>query len=377
MTDEYYMIQALELAERARGYTSPNPLVGAVVVREHQIVGRGYHQKAGTAHAEIHALNEAGALAQDATVYVTLEPCNHYGRTGPCTEALIKAGVRKVVAAMTDPNPKVAGQGFSRLRAAGIEVIEGVCASQAARQNDSFIKWITTGRPLIALKTAMTLDGKIATYTGHSRWITSPESRQFVHCLRHQFDAILVGIGTILADDPQLTVRLPEIGVNPARVILDSKARTPISSQVVTDSQAPTLIVVTAQAPIERVEALRQTGAEVLCIPSSSEGVDLTALFTILGQRSITSVLIEGGAGVNGAILEAGLADKLYWFIAPKLVGGREAPSPVAGNGVATMDQAWELEDTRWEFIGSDILLTGDFVKREGRHVYRSCGRIG
>lgn len=377
MTDEIYMREALVLAEHGRGRTSPNPLVGAVVVNDNRIVGRGWHHKAGTAHAEVHALADAGKLAKGATVYVTLEPCSHYGRTGPCTEELIRQGVKKVVIAISDPNPLVVGQGLSRLRDAGIEVVEGVLAHEAARQNDIFLKWITSGKPFITLKTAMTLDGKIAAHTGHSRWITGPESRHYVHHLRNQYDAILVGIGTVLADNPQLTVRLPEGGKNPIRIILDSHGRTPLTAHVITDSQATTIIAVTPKAPPKRLQALSQAGAEVLIIPEGPTGIDLQALFSELGKRLITSILVEGGASINGAILDATLADKLYWFIAPKIIGGNNAFSPVGGRGRASMDEALELEETVWQTMGADMLLTAYFTRREGRNVYRTCGRIG
>lgn len=377
MDDERYMGEALQLAQRAIGRTSPNPLVGAVIVRDGQIVGRGWHQKAGTAHAEIHALNEAGLLAAGSTIYVTLEPCSHTGRTGPCTEALIRAGIKKVVVAMTDPNPLVAGTGLELLRKAGIEVVEGVMALQAAQLNESYIKWITTGLPFIAVKAAMTLDGKIATHSGHSRWITGPKARLFVHSLRNQYDAIMVGIGTVLADDPELTTRLPEGGRNPVRIVLDSEARTPLTAKVVTDGQAQTIIAVTPRAPAERMEALRKAGAEVLVLPECARRVSLTALCKLLGSRMITSILVEGGSEIHGAIIDAKLGDKLYWFVAPKIVGGSSAPNPVGGQGVSTMEAAILIEDQAWQQVGSDFLLIGHFSNREGRDVYRTCGRIG
>ncbi len=377
MDDERYMREALQLAQRAIGRTSPNPLVGAVIVRDGQIVGRGWHQKVGTAHAEIHALNEAGPLAAGSTIYVTLEPCSHTGRTGPCTEALIRAGIKKVVVAMTDPNPLVAGAGLELLRKAGIEVVEGVMALQAAQLNESFIKWITTGLPFIAVKAAMTLDGKIATHSGHSRWITGPEARLFVHSLRNQYDAIMVGIGTVLADDPELTTRLPEGGRNPVRIILDSEARTPLAAKVVTDGQAKTIIAVTSRAPAERMEALRKAGAEVLIVPECAQRVSLPALCKLLGSRMITSILVEGGSAIHGAIIDAKLGDKLYWFVAPKIVGGSSAPNPVGGQGVSTMEAAILIEDQAWQQVGADFLLMGHFSNREGRDVYRTCGRIG
>lgn len=376
--DAAYMRQALALACRAAGRTSPNPMVGALVVKDGEVVGEGCHLCAGTPHAEVHALADAGEAARGATVYVTLEPCCHHGRTGPCADALIAAGVKKVVAAMTDPNPKVAGQGLARLRAAGVEVVEGVLAAEAARQNEAFLKWISTGLPFGIMKTAMTMDGKIATRTGQSKWITGPAARERVHRLRDYCDAILVGVGTVLADDPALTARLPESGGhNPLRVVVDSAARTPLTAQMVTDGQAPTVIAVTDRAPAERVAALRAAGAEVLALPAGPTGVDLAALWRALGARKLTSVLVEGGAAVNAAALTANIIDKVYAFVAPKIIGGATAPGPVGGEGAAALAAAVSLEDMACEAVGEDILITAYIATREGRDVYRACGRIG
>jgi diaminohydroxyphosphoribosylaminopyrimidine deaminase/5-amino-6-(5-phosphoribosylamino)uracil reductase len=374
--DEYYMRQALAIAQYATGRTSPNPLVGAVIVKDGRIVGQGWHRQAGTPHAEIHALAQAGDLAKDATIYVTLEPCSHYGRTGPCADALIAAGIKKAVVAMTDPNPLVAGNGLHKLRTAGIEVVEGILAAEAAKQNEVFIKWISTGLPFGILKTAMSLDGKIAAYTGHSKWITGPAARELVHQLRNTYDAILVGIGTVLADNPELTTRLPQGGKNPVRIIVDSLARTPLTANVVTDRQASTIIAVGESAPVDRIEALRSQGAEVLVLETTPAGVNLRQLFTVLGERRIASVLIEGGATINAAALSANLIDKMYAFIAPKIIGGKTAPGPVGGTGVAAADQAVALEDVVTEAVGTDILISGYLTGREGRDVYRTCGRI-
>lgn len=375
--DREYMRRALELAGRGAGRTSPNPMVGAVVVKDDRVVGEGYHQRAGTPHAEVHALKAAGDEARGATMYVTLEPCCHHGRTGPCTEAVIAAGIKRVVAAMTDPNPKVAGQGLARLRTAGLEVEEGLLAAEAARLNESFIKWVCTGMPFGILKTGMTLDGKIATRTGNSKWITGPAARLRVHRLRDTSDAILVGIRTVLADDPELTTRLPEGGRNPVRVIVDSRARTPLTAKVASDGQAPTLIAVTADAPPENIAALAAKGAQILVLPRGETGVELRALFKALGERKLTSVLIEGGATVNAAALAANLVDKIEFFVAPKILGGATAPGPVGGQGPATLDEAVLLEDAAAEAVGEDILISAYVLAREGRDVYRACGRIG
>lgn len=375
--DEQYMRQALHIAQYAAGRTSPNPVVGAVLVRNGRVVGQGWHCQAGTPHAEINALKQAGDLARGATVYVTLEPCSHHGKTGPCTEALIRAGVSKAVVAMTDPNPMVAGQGLDKLRAAGIEVVEGVLAAEAARINEVFIKWITCRFPFVALKTAMTLDGKIATCQGNSQWITNAASRRRVHEYRNIYDAIMVGIGTVLADNPALTTRLPEDSRNPLRVIVDSQARTPLSAQVVRDQLAPTIIAVTPQAPAEKVEALRAAGVEVLAVAAKDGRVNLRELLKILGARCITSVLVEGGATLNAAMINSNLVDKVYWFIAPKFVGGCLAPGPIGGAGVNLIDEGYFIEDTSSEILAGDILISGYLRNREGRDVYRTCGRTG
>ena len=359
VTDEDYMREALRIARYAEGRTSPNPLVGAVIVRDGRIIAEGWHRKAGTPHAEIHALRMAGDLARGATLYVTLEPCSHYGRTGPCAKAVAEAGIARVVVAMQDPNPKVAGRGMEMLRAAGVEVRCGVLATEAARLNEVFLHWITTGLPFVALKTAMTLDGKIATHTGDSQWITGEASRLRVHELRDRYDAILVGIGTVLHDDPSLTTRLPDRqGKNPLRIVLDSMARTPRAAKLLTDGAAPTLIAVTARAPQERVAALRQAGAEVLVCGEGSR-VDAQALLKALGEREISSVFVEGGGRVNASLLAAGLVDKVYAFVAPKLVGGRDALTPVEGTGVERLSDAVTLTELAAETVGEDVLLTG------------------
>ncbi|GMA99635.1 bifunctional diaminohydroxyphosphoribosylaminopyrimidine deaminase/5-amino-6-(5-phosphoribosylamino)uracil reductase RibD [Pelosinus sp. IPA-1] len=374
--DEEYMRQALFLAQYATGRTSPNPMVGAVIVREGRVVGQGWHKQAGTPHAEINALQQAGELAEGATIYVTLEPCSHHGRTGPCADALILAGITRVIVAMADPNPLVAGQGINKLRKAGIEVVEGVLSREAAKLNEVFIKWISTKLPFVHLKSAMSLDGKIASYTGQSQWITGPAARNRVHTLRDTCDAILVGIGTVLADNPSLTTRLSYQGKNPNRVIVDSMARTPLTANVVTDGLAKTIIAVTDKAPEERVNALRACGVEVLVVESKQDGVNLPLLFKELGKRQITSLLIEGGASINASVLEDNLVDKVHWFIAPKIIGGNSAPGPIAGQGIADVNKAILLEDIETESVGEDILISAYMRNREGRDVYRTCGRI-
>ncbi|MEW6572717.1 MAG: bifunctional diaminohydroxyphosphoribosylaminopyrimidine deaminase/5-amino-6-(5-phosphoribosylamino)uracil reductase RibD [Bacillota bacterium] len=364
-TDEDFIRRTFDLAVKACGRTSPNPMVGAVVVRDGRVVGEGYHRRAGLPHAEIEALRAAGEAARGSTLYVSLEPCCHTGKTGPCTEAIIAAGVTRVVAAIADPNPLVSGKGFTRLKESGVEVEFGILEREAYRLNEAFIKFITTRRPFVTLKTAMSLDGKIATATGESKWITGEAAREYVHQLRNASDAVLVGIGTVLKDDPSLTTRLPEGGRDPLRVILDSRARTPLEARVLNQqSEAGTLIVVTEMAPPERMGALRQAGAEVVvCGPGPA--VDLKFLLTALAEREIASVLVEGGSAVNASFLLQGLVDKLVWFIAPLIIGGREAIGPVGGTGVRSLAKAIRLREMNVRQLGNDLCIEG-YPEHEG-----------
>ncbi|MBD3181233.1 bifunctional diaminohydroxyphosphoribosylaminopyrimidine deaminase/5-amino-6-(5-phosphoribosylamino)uracil reductase RibD [Candidatus Poribacteria bacterium] len=360
--DKEYMQLALELAEKARGRTSPNPMVGAVIVRDDKIVGQGYHRKAGTPHAEIHAIDDAGELAKGSTMYVSLEPCSHQGRTGPCTEAIIKAGLSRVVMAMEDPNPRVSGRGRQILQEHGLLVKSGIMEKEAQRLNEVFIKHITTGRPFITIKTAMTLDGKIATCTGESRWISCEESRNIVHRIRDEVDAIMVGIGTVLKDDPSLTTRLPDgNGKDPIRIILDSKGHIPLESRVLhLDSNAKTIIAVTSQVSERKLDEIRKY-AEVMILPSIDGRIDLNALMDKLGGMDITSLLVEGGARVNASIIKAELADRIMIFIAPKIVGGTTAPGPIGDTGIEKLSDAILIRDMVFESIGADIFITGYF----------------
>ncbi len=359
---ERYIALALELAEKGRGRTSPNPMVGAVVVKDGRIIGRGFHAKAGGPHAEVVALQEAGDEARGATVYVSLEPCSHYGRTPPCVDRIIEAGISKVVVAMLDPNPLVAGRGIEKLRAAGIETEVGVLEKRAKRLNEVFIKYITTELPFVLIKMAMTLDGKSATITGDSRWISGEGSRAYVHHLRDEFDAVMVGIGTVLKDDPRLTARLPEGGgKDPIRIIVDSRGRIPLTAKVLNlDSPAKTMIAVTKKAPQDKVEQLRGKGIEVLVLPAvRDDKVDLRELLRELGKREIASVLVEGGGNLNWSLLDAGLVDKIVFFIAPKIVGGDKAPTPVEGMGIRRMTEALLLDEVEVTICGEDIEIIG------------------
>lgn len=373
--DKQYMQMALELAAKARGRTSPNPMVGAVIVKNGEIVGKGFHAKAGSAHAEVVALAEAGEQARGATIYVTLEPCCHYGKTGPCTEALIKAGVKKVVVAMTDPNPLVAGKGIAKLKNAGIEVECPVLEQEAKRLNEVFIKYITSRKPFVVLKAATSLDGKIATATGESKWITGQLAREYGHRLRDSYDAIIVGVNTVISDDPSLTARLPEgRGKDPIRIILDSAARTPTAAKVLTQlSAAHTIVATTEAAPAERRASLMAAGAEVIVVPGNSSRVDLVKLMEMLGEKQITSVLIEGGGMVNGSALGGGIVDKVAWFMATKIIGGDGAPGPVRGPGIEYLKDAPQLLDVSIETLDKDILITGYTAKGVTNDLYGNC----
>lgn len=365
-TDTFYMRRALRIAARGSGWTSPNPMVGAVVVRDGRIVGEGYHRRVGEAHAEVNALRQAGDACRGATLYVTLEPCNHHGRTPPCTEAVLAAGVRRVVAGMLDPNPQVAGGGLDRLRAAGLQVVAGVLEEECRLLNQPFIKWVTQGVPHVTLKAAATLDGRIAARTGDARWVSNEKSRRHTHRLRHRLDAILVGVGTALADDPLLTARLPGTRCRqPLRIVLDSTLHLPESSQLVrTASQSPVWVVCAEDAPQEKQRRLEDQGVEVLRLARAEAGCDLSELLGELGRRSITSLLVEGGARVHGAFLDQGLADTLVLFLAPKILGDAEGVPVFQGGARWSMQDAAGLYGVKVRRMDSDLLITARF--REG-----------
>lgn len=357
--DIEYMRRAMELAERGVGFTNPNPMVGAVIVKGGKVIGEGWHERCGEWHAERNAFKNCKVSAEGATMYVTLEPCCHYGKTPPCTEAIIEHGIARVVIGMEDPNPLVAGKGIAFLREAGIEVVCGIEEEALREQNRVFLKYISTRLPWVALKAAMTLDGKIATRTGDSKWITGAEARAYVHELRHRFMAILVGIGTAVADDPLLNCRIEGRGVRqPIRVVVDSNARLSLESQLVqTAEEYRTIVAYTRFAPEERVKALREAGVEMLLCEEKEGLVDVRNLLELLGQFGIDSILLEGGGSLNYTFLAEGLADELYAFIAPKIVGGMNAKTPVEGLGVEKMADAITLELKNVLNIGDDVLL--------------------
>jgi diaminohydroxyphosphoribosylaminopyrimidine deaminase/5-amino-6-(5-phosphoribosylamino)uracil reductase len=358
--DRALMRRALRLAARGLGRVSPNPAVGAVVVRRGRVVGEGFHAVCGGPHAEVVALGAAGRLADGATLYVTLEPCNHHGRTPPCTEAILQAGVRRVVVAVRDPNPRVPGGGIERLRAEGVAVTEGVLQAEAARVNEAFFKWAGTGLPFVTLKAAVTLDGKIATRTGTSRWITGEASRRFVHRLRDRADAILTGIGTVLADDPLLSVRLGRAGAKrqPLKVVVDSEARTPTNARLLSgESPGRTIIATTTRAPRRRQEALEAAGACVWELPERDGRVDLGALARRLGEEGVLSVLMEAGGTLAAGALEAGLVDRCIFLVAPLILGGKRAPTAVEGKGIARIADAVRLSRMTSRRVGEDLLI--------------------
>lgn len=361
---EKFMRKALELAANGRGWTSPNPMVGAVVVKAGKIVGQGWHRRFGGPHAEVEALGDAGAKAKGADLYVTLEPCNHHGKTPPCVDAILKAGIKTVVLGARDPHEKAAG-GAKALAKKKVKVVEGVLEGACRRLNAGFFKLVRTGLPLVSAKWAMTADGKIATARGDSKWITSPKARAFAHVLRGRHDAVLVGIGTVLTDAPLLTCRLglerPEKGHwQPRRVILDSRARTPLDAPLWTaEGGGPIVIVTSSDAPLDRVKALKDKGAEIVTLFSSGDGLPIEETLKALAKLGVMSVYVEGGSEVLGSFLDTRSVDRAYVFIAPKIVGGREGVTAVRGRGVERVSESQALRVTRVRRLGEDVLIQG------------------
>ncbi|GAA0179807.1 bifunctional diaminohydroxyphosphoribosylaminopyrimidine deaminase/5-amino-6-(5-phosphoribosylamino)uracil reductase RibD [Clostridium sediminicola] len=359
--DIKFMKRALELANMGSGYVNPNPLVGAVIVKNDQIISEGYHEFYGGPHAEINAFKNAKEDVTGATMYVTLEPCSHYGKTGPCANAIVEKGIKEVIIAMEDPNPVVAGGGIAILRNNGIDVTCGIMEKEAKELNEVFIHYITTKTPYCIMKTAMTLDGKIATYTGHSKWITNEKSREYVHKIRNHVSGIMVGIGTVLADNPSLTTRLESgEGKDPIRIIVDSTGIIPLDSKVLNSKSASkTIIATTKNIDDEKLKSIKKKGAEVLIMPSENNRVNLSKLVEKLGEKKIDSILIEGGGTLNWSALSNGLVNKVISFIAPKIIGGKNAKTPVEGTGVATMDSSILIKDMRIITLDEDIVIEG------------------
>jgi diaminohydroxyphosphoribosylaminopyrimidine deaminase/5-amino-6-(5-phosphoribosylamino)uracil reductase len=352
--DQYYMKKTLQLAKKGEGYTSPNPMVGALVVKNGEIIGKGYHKKAGEPHAEVYALDQAGNDAEGATLYVNLEPCCHFGKTPACSLKVIKSGIKRLVVAMEDPNPLVAGEGIRQLEQAGIETKVGVLEKEAEILNEVFIKYITENIPFIYLKSGQTIDGFLATSTGDSRWVTNKKARLYGHKLRHKVDAILVGVNTVLNDNPRLTTRLVDKrGIDPIRVVLDSKLKTPIDADIINqESESKTIIATTPKYNKDKYNKLQiKDNLEIIIVEQDKKGrINL----------EISSILVEGGGTVNYSFLHKDLADKLYVFIAPKILGGNDGIYAYNGNGVKKMNNAFQLKDIQFEMIGDNILIIGD-----------------
>ena len=355
--DEKYMKYALTLARKGLGKVNPNPLVGAVLVKSGKIIGEGYHEFYGGAHAEINALKSACESVEGATLYVTLEPCSHYGKTPPCVEAIIKNKIAKVIIGSLDPNPLVSGKGILRLKEAGVQVVTGVLEGECKKLNEVFMKYIEKKEPFVMLKSAMTLDGKIATVTGESKWITSEAARHEVHQLRNAFSGIMVGVETIIQDDPQLTCRIMN-GRNPIIIVVDSRLRIPMTSKILT-GESKVIVATTKQAEESKISQLQELGISVLILKSHNGRVDLKQLMRQLGQLGIDSILLEGGASLNDSALKAGIVDKVQFYIAPKIIGGEKAKTPVGGEGIKHLEDAIQIKDLKMQVVGNDIVLEG------------------
>ena len=367
MSKEYqYMQRAFKLAKKGMGSVNPNPLVGAVIVRDDKIIGEGYHEFYGGPHAEVNAFRSATENVEGATMYVTLEPCSHYGKTPPCAEAIVKNNIAKVVIGMLDPNPLVAGKGVKLLEENGIEVDYGYLCEELSEMNRVFLKFIQNKQPYVVMKTAMTLDGKIASHTGDSRWVSNINSRKRVHELRNELSAIMIGVDTVIADDPILTTRLEDKeGRNPIRIVVDSKARIPLDSKILNScDQAKTILAVTEEAKLDKLKGIEDLGNVVLKVKPSNGRVDLQDLMIKLGEEGIDGVLLEGGATLNFSALQAGIVDEVMSFIAPKFIGGADAKTPVGGQGIEKMQDAIELENIEINQLGNDLMLTGKIIKK-------------
>ncbi len=363
--DEIYMRRALDLAIRGRGKVEPNPMVGALVVKDDNIIAEGWHECFGNPHAEVVALERAGLQTKGATLYVTLEPCAHYGKTPPCVKKIIHSEIKRVVFPLIDPNPLTSGRGKQNMLEAGIEVLEGVLKEEAKRVNAPFFKLMNTGMPYVTAKWAMSLDGKIATQAGDARWISSEESREYVHKVRSLVDAVIVGINTVIRDDPLLTCRIPG-GRNPKRIVLDSRARIPMDCKLLNSlGESKVIIVTTASAPKEKLDTLEKIGCEVLVLKGDEKGVDPVELLKVLGERQYTNMLLEGGGSLNASFLEKDLVDKVMVFISPKIIGGVEAKSPVGGKGVALVQESIKLKEIQITRFLEDILVEGLVEKME------------
>jgi len=361
MNDQHFMQMALDLAIKGEGFTSPNPMVGAVVVKNGRVVGRGYHQMAGGPHAEVNAIDAAGKLAKGATLYVTLEPCNHTGRTPPCTLKILETGIKRVVFAMIDPNLDVAGRGAEFLEQQGIQITSGVCQQQALKLNEAFVKFVRTRRPFVIAKCAATLDGRIATRSGDSKWVTGEKARQFVHRLRHAVDAILVGINTVRTDNPSLTTRLPDSrGKDPVRIILDTRLSiSPDARLLRQESEADTILVVGPDLTPDKLTTFEKGGIRVIQSELKNGLIDMNVLMDRLGAMSLTSLLIEGGSRVLASAFRADIVNKVLFFYAPKILGGDDGIPICSGPGPELMSQGIAVKDINVHQFGDDVMIEG------------------
>lgn len=359
MTDLDYMRRAIALAKQGLGWMNPNPLVGCVIVKNGEIVAEGYHEKIGGWHAERNAVLHCKEDLSGATAYVTLEPCCHHGRTPPCSDLLIERGIKKVFIGSSDPNPLVAGRGANQLRQAGVEVVEGLLKEECDALNPIFFHYIQTKRPYVLMKYAMTADGKIATGSGESKWITGESARARVQQTRHQYSAIMVGVDTVLADNPMLNSRMPN-AKQPVRIVCDSQLRTPLDCQLVQTAKEYRTVIATVSDDLQKIEQFRPLGVDVLVCKARNKRVDLQDLLQKLGEMQIDSLLLEGGSSLNFSALESGIVNRVHCYIAPKLVGGKQAKTPIGGEGIQQIDQAVKLKLKSTELIGEDILL--DYV---------------
>lgn len=367
--DERFMRRALELAEKGQGWVSPNPMVGAVIVKEGRIIGEGWHERYGGLHGERNALAHCSESPEGSVLYVTLEPCCHYGKQPPCTEAILEAGIRKVVVGSGDPNPLVAGKGLEILRQQGVEVQEHVLEEECQKLNEVFFHYITTGTPYVAMKYAMTMDGKIAAFTGASKWITGEAARAHVQKLRHKYRGIMAGVGTVLADDPLLTCRM-EGGRNPVRIICDTHLSTPLDSRLVeTAREAPVILAVGSQVEKERKVPYEEEGCTLLEIPEKEGRIDLNVLMKELGARKIDSILLEGGGELNWSAIQAGIVQKVLTYLGPKILGGAGAKGPVGGRGFENPQESLLLKPGEITKLGEDYLIESEVA----RDVYRNC----
>lgn len=365
LKEDYFMGEALKLAKKGAGRVSPNPMVGAVVVKNGKIIGKGYHRFFGGAHAEINAIENAGKAVKGADIYVTLEPCSHFGKTPPCVDALINSGIRKVFIGMVDPNPVVNRKGVRKLKKAGIDLKTGILDLKCRRLNESFVKYITKKEPFVILKSAVSLDGKIASHTGDSKWITCEKSRRFVHRIRFESDAVMAGVGTVIADDPLLNVRLfKKAKKEPFRVIVDSSLKIPLGSNVLKpDFAEKTIVAVSKEKSVsKKAEVIKNMGAQIISVSAKNKRIDLKVLSRILAKKGIASILLEGGSEVNAAALEAEIVDRIMLFYSPKLIGGTKAFGMIGGQGKSLISEAIKVDDLNIRRIGTDFIVEGYVV---------------